>query len=79
MGSRYIYYTLSGKVTRNQGFTSQWILHHARNILVRFGFIAFCGKLPQGTSGYRESVLLNVGSNFVARLESLKTGCKSLL
>lgn len=71
MGSRYIYYILSGKVTRNQGFTSQWILHHARNILVRFGFITFCGNLPRGTSGYRESVL-NVGSNFVARLESLK-------
>lgn len=45
---------------------------------MRFGFIAFCGKLPRGTSGYLENIfLLNLGSNFVARLESLKPGCKS--
>lgn len=74
-------YTLSfGKVTIIQGLTSGLDITSVRNILVSFGFITFCGKLPWGAFGYFLNIfLLNIGSNLDFYLESLETGSKSLI
>lgn len=62
-----------------QGLTSGLDITSVRNILVSFGFITFCGKLPRGAFGYLKNIfLLNIGSNLDFYLESLETGGKSL-
>lgn len=47
-----------------QGLTSGLDITSVRNILVSFGFITFCGKLPWGAFGYLKNIFrLNMGYN----------------